>query len=569
MPLRDALSRNDLPDGKRTPSDSFYKAKPGRALGIALATLGQALGATLPAGGQTLTAPGLTLTTVTSGLDTPTTMAFVAPGDILVLEKNTGRVRRVRNGVLQSAPVADFAVSNDSERGLLGIATNGENPPKVFLYMTESTSDGGAPLGNRVYRFQWNPGPGTLTGQTLILDLPASPGPNHDGGVLTVDAAGRLYAVIGDQNRNGQLQNNAGGAAPDNTSVILRVNADGTAAAGNPFTPYCSVTTTQTCATSAACPAGQTCRTEVARYFAYGVRNSFGLAIDPVTGSLWDTENGPESYDEVNRVVPGFNSGWNQIMGPDSRDPQGVGDLFTMPGGASLYSDPEFSWLGTIAPTAILFPRQLGAAYDTSVLVGDVNTGDLYRLPLNGARDAFDLSAFPGLGDLVADNGSETDSLSIGSGFSGITDLEEGPDGAVYAVSIGLGRIFRIAGPSFKYNTVSPCRVLDTRSSGGALASGAERLVPVTGTCGVPASARAVAVNVTVTGATGAGYVSVYPGNAPIPATSTVNFGAGQTRANNAVSKLSTDGQGRIKAFAAMTGGGSVHFIIDVAGYFE
>jgi glucose/arabinose dehydrogenase len=569
MPFRDPLSANDFELGLRASRRPFYKARPERAFVIALAALGLALATSHPAAGQTLTAPGLTLTTVTSGLDTPTTMAFVAPGDILVLEKNTGRVRRVRNGVLQPGAVADFAVSNDSERGLLGIAVNGENPPKVFLYMTESTSDGGAPLGNRVYRFQWNPAAGTLTGQTLLLDLPASPGPNHDGGVLAVDAAGRLYAVIGDQNRSGQLQNNAGGASPDNTSVILRVNADGTAAAGNPFTPYCSVTTTQTCATSANCPAGQTCRTEVAKYYAYGIRNSFGLAIDPVTGALWDTENGPESYDEINRVAPGFNSGWNQIMGPDARDPQGPADLFNMPGGASVYSDPEFSWLSTIAPTAILFPRQLGAAYDASVLVGDVNTGDLYRLPLNGARDGFDLSAFSGLGDLVADDGGETDELSIGTGFSGITDLEEGPDGAVYAVSIGLGRIFRIAGPSSKYNTVAPCRVLDTRTSGGALASGAERLVPVAGTCGVPASARAVALNVTVTGATGAGYVSVYPGNAPIPATSTVNFAAGQTRANNAVTRLSTDGQGRIKAFAVLTGPGAVHFIVDVAGYFE
>ena len=171
------------------------------------------------------------------------------------------------------------------------------------------------------------------------------------------DSADRLYAMIGDLNRNGQLQNNAGGAAPDDSSVILRVNSDGTPAAGNPFTPYCSVTTTQTCTIDANCPAGQTCRTQVARYYAYGIRNSFGMAIDPVTGALWDTENGPADYDEVNRINPGFNSGWNQIMGPDSRDPQGVGNLFNMPGAGSTYSDPEFSWLATIAPTAILFPR--------------------------------------------------------------------------------------------------------------------------------------------------------------------------------------------------------------------
>jgi hypothetical protein len=385
-----------------------------------------------------------------------------------------------------------------------------------------------------------------------------------------VDPAGHVFAIIGDLERTpGQLQNSAGGAAPDDTSVILRVNADGTPAAGNPFTPYCSVTTTQTCTTSANCPAGQTCRTQVARYYAYGIRNSFGMAIDPVTGSLWDTENGDTDYDEINRVAPGFNSGWSQIMGPDSRDPQGPADLFNMPGGASGYSDPEFSWVATIAPTAIVFPRQLGPIYDSSVVVSDYNTQSLYRFPLNPSRDALDLTGYAGLGDLVADSGAERDEALMGSDFGGITDLKEGPDGGLYALSIGFGTIYRIAPKGRSYHTVAPCRIVDTRSTGGALASGAERLVTVAGTCGVPATARAVVLNVTVTQPTGTGFVTVSAGNASVPSTSTINFSAGQTRANNAVANLSTDGQGRLKAFATVTGPGTVHFIVDVAGYFE
>jgi hypothetical protein len=74
---------------------------------------------------------------------------------------------------------------------------------------------------------------------------------------------------------------------------------------------------------------------QLAKYYAYGVRNSFGLAFDPLTGELWDTENGPDSYDEVNLVLPGFNSGWEKIMGPNSRDPQGVGDLVLTAAGSS------------------------------------------------------------------------------------------------------------------------------------------------------------------------------------------------------------------------------------------
>ena len=90
------------------------------------------------------------------------------------------------------------------------------------------------------------------------------------------------------------------------------MNQDGTAAAGNPFTPYCSVTTTQTC-TTGSCPAGQTCRTQVARYYAYGVRNGFGLELDRANGVLWMTENGPADFDEMTDSPPEWLStgmGW-------------------------------------------------------------------------------------------------------------------------------------------------------------------------------------------------------------------------------------------------------------------
>ena len=420
------------------------------------------------AAAQTVTDPSLQVTPLLANfsLDTPTSMAFVAPNDILVLEKGTGRVRRVLNGVLQPDPVLDVAVNFSSERGLLGIAINTESPPRVFLYYTEVADpdgdglpDSGTPLGNRVYRYTWNSGLGVLENRQLILDLPVTPGPNHDGGVLLlgpppapgpgqVGDGSSLHVVIGDLNRDGQMQNYPGGPAADDTGVILRVRQDGTPDPANPFVPYCSTTTSQACPTGSGCPGGETCITQVARYFAYGVRNSFGMALDPVTGDLWDTENGPGDYDEVNRITPGTNSGWERIMGPDSRDPQGVGDLFNMPGAGSTYSDPEFSWLATIAPTAILFPvgTSWGAAYDDVALVTDVNTGQLYRFPLNGPRTGFDLSGFTGLGDLVADSTTERNEVLFGSGFAAATDLDVGPDGHVYVVSIGLGNIFRISG---------------------------------------------------------------------------------------------------------------------------
>jgi glucose/arabinose dehydrogenase len=209
------------------------------------------------------------------------------------------------------------------------------------------------------------------------------------------------------------------------------------------------VTTTQTCVTAADCPGGQTCVTQVARYYAYGVRNCFGITFDPVTGALWDSENGENSMDELNRIDPGINSGWEQIMGPDALDPQGVGDLWNMPGAGLTYSDPEFSWSDTVAVTGVLFPfaTTWGTAYNDRVLVADNNIGNIYSFPLNPARTGLDVPALPvSLQDLVANNQTEADQVRIGQGFGAITALEKGPDDHIYVVDI-FGRIFRISGP--------------------------------------------------------------------------------------------------------------------------
>jgi aldose sugar dehydrogenase len=379
---------------------------------------------------QSVGDPRLRVTQVVSGLSLPTAMAFIGPADILVLQKNDGRVRRVINGVLQTGQVLDLAVDNDSERGLLGVTLHPDFPttPSVYLYYTQSSTTGDTsgsppPLRNRVDRYTWN---GTaLVSPTLILDLPVTPGPNHDGGTMTFGPDGKLYVVIGELNRNGQLQNNSSGAAPDDTGVIFRVNDDGTIPTDNPFFTQAG---------------------NLPRYYAYGIRNSFGLGFDPVTGKLWDTENGPGNYDEINLVDPGFNSGWNKIMGPDGRDPQGVGDLFTV-GGSHHYSDPEFSWFNTVAPTGIRFlsSRRLGLDYENDVFVGDNNNGRVYHFEPNVTRTGFDFTDAGLATDLVGDNATELQETIFGSGFGVVTDIKVGPDGLLYVLSLGLGRIFTLS----------------------------------------------------------------------------------------------------------------------------
>jgi hypothetical protein len=117
--------------------------------------------------------------------------------------------------------------------------------------------------------------------------------------------------------------------------------------------------------------------------------------------------------------------------------------------------------------------------------------------------------------------------------------------------------------------TVQPCRIIDTRSAAPSLVAGAApRVINVAGTCGVPATARSVALNITAVGPTALGNLAVYPADYPQSLTNSVSFSAGVTQASFSVLPLSTDGNGQLVATAAMAAGGQVDLVIDVAGYF-
>ena len=372
-----------------------------------------------------------------SGLTFPTTMVFIGANDFLILEKDSGKVRRVTNGVLQPTPVLDVNVATDGtlfgdEQGLLGIAIHPDFPAKpwVYLFYTQSGLDhdagGGSAIGNNVYRYEWDAVNGILKNPVPILNLMARA--NVDiGGVMAFGPDKRLYVVTGNQGSSlGQLQNNLDPAAdpPDDTSVIFRLNDDGTTPGDNPFV-------------SVGAPWD--------RYFAYGIANSFGLAFDPASGKLWDTETDDVNlaYDEINMVAPGFNSGWLPIMGPLSRSFQTTADLVPV-GGSVHYADPAFSWLNQVIPTAIAFlnSQALGSQYFNNAFVGD-EFGNLYRFSVNAQRSGFVLTG--ALTDLVADDDTETAAVTLGTGFNWITDLKAGPDGKLYAVDFADGKVYAIA----------------------------------------------------------------------------------------------------------------------------
>jgi glucose/arabinose dehydrogenase len=475
--------------GKAELSASF---KPLRSGALQVAAVLGILVAQSTVAAPSLTDPNLQVTTVVNaGLSAPTCMAFLGPNDFFINEKATGKVKRVVNGAV-TATVLDLPVNSASERGLLGIALHPNFPanPSVYLYWTESSTGADStvltevgnpastfapgtprPLGNRVDRFTWDANSQTLTYAGNIIRLhayqndknnpqsPNTPTPqgNHNGGQIRFGQDGKLYIEIGDNGRRGWMQNlpngpyipsapddEFGGPEPDNnhvTGAIFRLNDDGSTPSDNPF--Y-----------AAGAAMGGEVGANIQKLYSYGHRNTFGLAVDPYTGNLWELENGDDAFDEINRLVPGGNYGWVQIMGPLSRmaqfktiemrlyDPAtakmgamqqirypttriadtpalGLARMFMLPG--ATYQDPELSWRYAVPPSGLGFVHGngLGAEYAGTLWSGEARTtevkggstgtfagGFLMRFKLDTSRSHLDLSADPLLADRVADNGT-------------------------------------------------------------------------------------------------------------------------------------------------------------------
>jgi uncharacterized repeat protein (TIGR01451 family) len=449
---------------------------------------------TTQSSGPSMLDPNLSVHTVISGLSQPTSMALFGDG-FFVLEKNTGKVQLVLNGAVQLTAL-DLAVNSASERGLLGIALHPDFAFNhfVYLYWTESSTGADstnladvALLGNRVDRYIWNGA--TLTFDRNIIRLRAFQADanqplrgNHNGGILRFGPDGKLFILMGDNGRRGFLQNNQLGPVPDDsfggpepddahlTGFVLRLNDDGSTPPDNPFFNVNTGLTGQADA-------------NVKKLYAYGVRNGFGMAFDPLSGNLWDQENGDDAFDEMNRITAGSNNGWVETMGPVSRVAEfkaiestyGAGNLqqlrwppsliadtpaaalaslYMLPG--AHYNDPEFSWKYALAPSPLGFVqgRGLGPQFEGDMLVGAARTflsgGYLFRFKLTPDRLHFSFSDSRLL-DLVADNTdkfdiTESETLLIGKDFGIGTDIETGPNGNVFVVSITNGAVYEITG---------------------------------------------------------------------------------------------------------------------------
>jgi aldose sugar dehydrogenase len=387
--------------------------------------------------------PDLRVETIFEGLDFPTNMAFLDLDDVLVLEKNNGTVSRIINGTMLENPLLDVSVASKDERGILGIAAatdDNEERKYVFLYYTasagekdgEDLSEGKQPRGNYLYRYELSDS--KLINGRPLLDLPASDPSSraafHNGGELLIGPDRNIYLAVGDLNSRETLsQNFEDGLPPDGTSVIYRITQDGDPVNGNPLgrgEPF-------------------------NKYYAYGIRNSFGMDFDPITGKLWDTENGPEHADEINLVEPGFNSGSTKIFGfaDDWYNKYFDAENLVELNGKGKYSDPEFVWFRPVGPTALQFldSDKYGAEYENDMFVGDINHGNIYHFELNDNRT--EVSLDNNLKNKTAENMNIED-IVFGQNFGGITDMQIGPDGYLYVLTIkqfgadNQGTIYRI-----------------------------------------------------------------------------------------------------------------------------
>ncbi len=421
-----------------------------------------------------LSDPKLKIELVASGLDFPTTMAFLGPDDFLILEK-AGTVKRVTNGVILDKPLLQVDVSVKDERGLLGIAIsekknladdngtsiqNNNLSHNVFLYYVVCEGKN-TECENRVYRYDLDNKNNVLINPKLLLSIPSFPDPAHIGGIIDIGPDNNLYVTVGNFQHTipsevyrTKTQNYEDGKPVDGRAGVLRITQDGK-------------------------PVGKGIlgsEYPLNLYYAYGVKNSFGIDFDPVTGKLWLTENGPKYGDEINLAEPGFNSGSDKIFGiwrvneegkklqtaegnGGGGKEEGNGEYVTVGNnpkdlvyfeGKGHYSSPEFTWDKSVAPTALLFinSKNLGAEYENDMFVGSVD-GQIFHFDLNDNRTGLLLKGV--LEDKIASDDTEFADVLFAKGFSIITDLKQGPDGNLYVVSglkqsksENLGAVYRI-----------------------------------------------------------------------------------------------------------------------------
>ena len=313
------------------------------------------------AAAQTPSSVRFTFRPIVRGAAFPTNLAFAPDGRAFYTEKDTGRIRVIAaDGALLDRPFATLPVDHTSqEMGLLGLALHPdfERQPWVYAYYSDAR-DG----RNHLVRMRASGDVGGAPENLLTL-LPTANG-YHNGGDLTFGMDGDLYVTVGEghEQERAQDRSSLGGK-------ILRLADDGSIPPDNPFGARSPV-------------------------YALGIRNSFGLCVDHVSRTIWETENGPSEWDELNRIEAGRNYGWPRHLGP---------------GATNGFTPPVYAWKDIIVPTGCT------VGTDHSLYVGDFAYGRLHHV-------------------VFSESGSVADEI-VAKFDTGITDVETAPDGRLYVVT--------------------------------------------------------------------------------------------------------------------------------------
>ncbi len=329
--------------------------------------------------------------TVAEGFENPWSMAFLPNGDMLVTER-AGRLRMIRNGVLQPDPVAGVPqVWARGQGGLLDVVLHPDFATNRFVYLSFSKPGAdGSEATTAVIRGRLEGN--ALTGVQEIFEARAwSRGGNHFGSRIVFDGRGYMFITVGDRGANPDPRTVESHAAQDlsnHQGTVIRLHDDGRVPQDNPFVGRAGA---------------------LPEIWSYGHRNPQGLALDPATGNLWDNEHGPQGGDELNHVRPGLNYGWPII---------GYGLQY---GGSVIHQgtrregleQPAHYWVPSIATSGLMiysgdaFPGWKGSAF-----VGGLAGQQLARVTLDGPRAT----------------GEET----LLRGMARIRDVRQGPDGFIY-----------------------------------------------------------------------------------------------------------------------------------------
>jgi glucose/arabinose dehydrogenase len=312
------------------------------------------------------------VTTLADGFEHPWAMALTPDGKLLVTER-PGRLQLIDPATGMAQKIAGLPkVRVQGEAGLLGLALDPAFADNGQIYLCYSTITNDT-AGNRLSRFTLKDD--RLSDELVLIDqLPGASW--HNGCRVAVSPDGYLFASMGDATTADKAQD-----PKSFNGKIFRLNRDGTIPADNPF-PKSPV-------------------------WSFGHRNPQGLAFRPGDDDLWSTEHGPDTQDELNRIVKGGNYGWPRCRGTDACN--GLPDYHP--------AIAEFEHDQTIAMSDLIFYR--GSAFPDwqgDILFVALKTGRLYRLKLAG--------------DTVASS-----EILIDDTYGRLRDIVEAPDGSLYVAT--------------------------------------------------------------------------------------------------------------------------------------